>query len=225
MRLRVGKHWFELWLVVEQTTRHYLSQCRSVLIVPLSTNFWKVWLKIENFSEKKIHLNISDVKFRPFWLRPQCVVTELCTLFLMSRIFSTLLYSECNPLLHSALLAFQCFHTLSKDKMRHGLKLVNTFRYMHCKQQSPALLMSTTHNLTRIRTIVAGICQAVVSMCGIGFMSRRFLISDPHSRRSCINEVLRLSDQLFLIPNCTSIDLVPQGSLVVVLLRLYKDFC
>ena len=33
---------------------------------PLGTNFSEIWIKIKNFSLKKMHLKLSSVKFRPF---------------------------------------------------------------------------------------------------------------------------------------------------------------
>ena len=52
------------WLVAYAAPSHYLNQCWS--IGPLSTNFSEIFIRIQNFSFTKIHMNISSAKMRPF---------------------------------------------------------------------------------------------------------------------------------------------------------------
>ena len=58
--------------VITQTNADLLS------IGPLGTNFSEIWIKIQDFSFKKMHLNILSAKLWPFCPGGDCGPVEPC---------------------------------------------------------------------------------------------------------------------------------------------------
>ena len=63
-----GQHWFRWWLVAYSGPSH-CSNALLLSIVPLETTCSEIWIKIPNFSFKKMHLKMSSVKWWPFFSR------------------------------------------------------------------------------------------------------------------------------------------------------------
>ena len=80
VKLTISQHWFRSWLGAGQATSHVLNQWwlvywriyaslgLIVLIRPLhvGTKFSETVIEIHSFSLRKMHLEISSVKWRPF---------------------------------------------------------------------------------------------------------------------------------------------------------------
>ena len=62
----LGQQRFKWWLGAEQATSHYLNQCWTIVKWTLRNKFQWKFIEILTFSFKKICLNISSAKWRPF---------------------------------------------------------------------------------------------------------------------------------------------------------------
>ena len=66
MHQKTNYQWFRLWLVAWLVPIHYMNQCWILLIRTLGTNFSPTLSEIHTFLFKKMHLDMSSVKWWPF---------------------------------------------------------------------------------------------------------------------------------------------------------------
>ena len=62
------------WLVTYSAPSHYLNQC--LFIVNWTLHFSEIWIKIQNFSLKKIHLKLSSAKMAAILSRGRWVTNQ-----------------------------------------------------------------------------------------------------------------------------------------------------
>ena len=63
----LGRQWFRWWVFACSAPSHYLNQCWLVVNwQPFRNNCSEIWIKIQNLSYKKMHFEMSSVKWRAF---------------------------------------------------------------------------------------------------------------------------------------------------------------
>ena len=66
---KLGHHWFRSWYFAWPAPSHYLNQCWNIVGWTLGNKFhWNLIKRYNNISFKKIHLEMSFGKWRPFCL-------------------------------------------------------------------------------------------------------------------------------------------------------------
>ena len=68
MLRQCNHHWFNKWLVAWSAPSHHLNQCWKIVIWTQITNFNEILIEILTFSLKKMRLDMSSGKWRPFYL-------------------------------------------------------------------------------------------------------------------------------------------------------------